>query len=322
MTMLLIDRKNARLHVAGGQLHCVSEAERDLKVPLKLLDHVVISGQAQLDTAALRQLLQAGIGISLLNVSRPGHSQVLYPAWGDDAVLRLSQYRHSVDEGLSLAISRALMHLTFHKMRRALLLWRKRYPAQRLLLTRTIRQLEALRGRIESLESLDSLRGLEGTAGRLFWQVFSALLPPAAGFVSRQRRPPPDPVNALLSLSFTLLHHRAVLVCAQQGLDPLLGFQHRPLHSRQSLACDLAEPLRPIVTDWVLLQFRQGFFSSEDFGLQNRQGCRLKKSARQRYFSSFHYELVRLQQPMSHYLRWLKKHLRTAETVRESGREL
>jgi CRISPR-associated endonuclease Cas1 len=81
--------------------------------------------------------------------------------------------------------------------------------------------------------------------------AMAAVMPPALQFTGRNRRPPRDPVNACLSLGYTLLHAQAVQACAVAGLDPLLGFYHRPAFGRESLASDLIEALRPAVDLWV-----------------------------------------------------------------------
>ena len=133
--------------------------------------------------------------------------------------------------------------------------WRERLLAEGLRLRPGQRRL-LLRGQAALSDALLSLRetgglsaaqmmGIEGAAAAAYFEAFGALLPPAAGFSGRNRRPPRDPANALLSLAYTLAHFEAVAAAQRAGLDPAVGFLHALFPGRESLACDLVEPLRP-----------------------------------------------------------------------------
>lgn len=110
--------------------------------------------------------------------------------------------------------------------------------------------------------------------------------PPSAGFQGRNRRPPRDPVNACLSLGYTLLHGDAVRAAAAQGLDVMLGVYHDIAPGRESLACDLAEPVRPLIDRTVHTLFRHQSVRADDFS-QTKAGCRLNKSARRSVYRAF-----------------------------------
>ncbi len=110
--------------------------------------------------------------------------------------------------------------------------------------------------------SLDSLLGIEGSAARLYFEQFGGMLkveergdPAAArfGFTHRNRRPRRDPVNALLSLGYTLLVKDLTVVATSIGLDPFMGFYHQPRFGRPALALDLMEPFRPLIVDSAVL---------------------------------------------------------------------
>ena len=94
---------------------------------------------------------------------------------------------------------------------------------------------------------MERLRGIEGAAAAAYFQGFTRLFPPSLEFTGRNRRPPRDPVNAVLSLSYTPLHFEAVQAVCAAGLDPLIGFYHELVFGRESLASDLIEPLWPKV---------------------------------------------------------------------------
>ena len=121
----------------------------------------------------------------------------------------------------------------------------------------------------------DALMGIEGAAAAAFFRAYATLFPSSLGFAQRRRRPPPDPVNVCLSLGYTLLHHIAVREVQIVGLDPLLGFLHVPERGRELLACDLVEPLRPHVEEWVWRALAERRLRGEHFTCEKGGGCLL-----------------------------------------------
>ena len=151
---------------------------------------------------------------------------------------------------------------------------------QRTLLRRNTRArddrvLNSLKGLADQAMSAAaaSLLGIEGTAARLYFQGFPTMLredkrlPGAAfSFEGRRRRPPPDAVNCLLSYLYGLVVKELTVTCWAVGLDPYIGFYHRPRFGRPSLALDLAEEFRPLIADSVVLQLvNNGEIGGRDF---------------------------------------------------------
>jgi len=155
----------------------------------------------------------------------------------------------------------------------------------RKLNTRKVAWRAAVRGILELLPrlaepcALETIRGIEGGGAAMYFKALGEALPNSLEFHKRQRRPPPDPVNALLSLSYTLLHFEAVRITQQAGFDACIGFLHAPEYSRESLACDCIEPLRPVVDGFVLGLFHSRIIRKEHFGVQ-QDSCKLRKTGR------------------------------------------
>lgn len=145
-------------------------------------------------------------------------------------------------------------------------------------------RLDAAADQVAQSLALDSLRGLEGAAAAAYFQALTAIFAPALNFTGRNRRPPCDPVNACLSLAYTLAHFEAVLACQSAGLDPLLGFYHEPAHGRDTLAADLIEPLRPRIDGWVWEMFREARLSADHFS-EDKGACLLGKNGRKIFYS-------------------------------------
>ncbi len=116
--------------------------------------------------------------------------------------------------------------------------------------------------------------------------VLSDLLPEHLKFSQRNRRPPKDPVNAVLSLGYTLLHAEAILALYGAGLDPFVGFYHTLDFGRESLACDIVEPLRVDVDRHALMLFRTEKLRQDDFS-QADSACLLGKAGRSRFYAEW-----------------------------------
>lgn len=151
--------------------------------------------------------------------------------------------------------------------------------------------------------SLDVLLGVEGAAAARYFQTFSAMLradtDPTLNFdfVGRNRRPPKDPVNALLSFAYAMLTREWTIVLSAVGLDPYRGFYHQPRFGRPALALDMMEPFRPLIADsTVLMAINNGEVRPSDF-VRAAGSCNLNDSGRKRFISSFE---RRLQQEVTH----------------------
>lgn len=129
----------------------------------------------------------------------------------------------------------------------------------------------------------DGLRGMEGAVAAEWFKSLRAGLDPGWGFRQRQRRPPPDPFNAVLSLGYTVLAATTARALLRNGLDPAVGFLHCPQSGRHALALDALECLRPRF-DRHALRLMAGY-KTEDFTGDPQLGCRLGKSARLAFYS-------------------------------------
>lgn len=143
-------------------------------------------------------------------------------------------------------------------------------------------------------------------------------LDPTWGFEKRIRRPPPDPVNALLSFAYTLVHQEAVRQCKKYGLDPDLGFYHRLAYSRHSLACDLMEPVRPKVEQWIISILERGDINRKHFSKHKANGCFLGKQGRLIFYPLFDQQLPLYRRMLSANARWLLNQLKRSGFLPEA----
>jgi CRISPR-associated protein Cas1 len=302
MTTLVLDRSSLELRVDGAALALYEGGERRSSVPMKLLERVVIQGDLKLSAGVLTKLADADVATLLLSRRHGRRVAVVLGDGHNDAAIRLAQSQFVLDPRWCSHWARRQVLAKVRGQARVLRHAAVERPDRRKPLTDA---LQTLAGIVTTLAGdgadplpPDRIRGLEGAAARAYFQGFSTLFPPSLGFTGRNRRPPRDPVNAALSLGYTLLHFEAVRAGYMAGLDPLLGFYHRPAFGRESLASDLIEPLRPQLDTWVWQCFRRRNLRGEHFA-KDRDACLLTKAGREFYFPGFE-TFVR---PLRRYLR-------------------
>ena len=152
-----------------------------------------------------------------------------------------------------------------------------------------------LERRVESAAGaagLDSLRGIEGAAAASYFQLLGRMVPESYGFDGRNRRPPRDPVNALLSLGYVLVGNELQALLDAIGFDPYLGIFHQLDYGRPSLALDLLEELRaPLIDRWTASLLNLGVLAPADFSGSPERGVFLTPPALKRYFAAYEKEL-------------------------------
>ncbi|MBI3935966.1 MAG: CRISPR-associated endonuclease Cas1 [Betaproteobacteria bacterium] len=288
MATLVIDRSNIEVKSDGAALAVYEAGERRGSVPLKLLDRVVLQGTIRLDTGVLTRLAEAGVPTMLLGGRSSRRMATLLGPAHRDASVRLAQCQCALDASWCDTWSRRLI---LGKTRGQLKLLRAALaerPDARKPLFDAIGSIEGALRSIANGPDLPaaSVRGVEGACAAAYFRGLAALFADSLGFHGRNRRPPRDPVNAALSLAYTLLHFDAVRACHAAGLDPLIGFYHRPAHGRESLACDLIEPLRPRADAWIWSMFRDRTLRAESFSM-DKGACLLGKAGREAFYSSY-----------------------------------
>ena len=286
MGTLYIDRKGMSLTMRDSVIELRADGERLRSVPAALLDRVVLRADTQLSSATLAALADAGIG--LLALGGRGGQRVAHllgkPA--NDARARIAQCQRMNDEAWATAWCRSLVRAKLAAQQRLLHRAELERPDQRKPLTDAQATLQRTLDRLPQAADRASLRGLEGAGAAAYFRGYTQLFAPALGFNARRRRPPPDPVNACLSLGYTLLQAQAEQACWAAGLDPMVGFLHNPAFGRASLACDLVEPWRARIDAWVWQQFRSRDLRPEHFGSDGAGACLMGKAGRAHFYQA------------------------------------
>jgi CRISPR-associated protein Cas1 len=151
-----------------------------------------------------------------------------------------------------------------------------------------IRRLGAALAQVPLAQDLAALRGLEGAGTKAYFAILREALRQEFSFEKRTRRPPRDPVNALLSLAYSLLTHALFTACEVAGLDPYDGFFHADKYGRPALALDLVEEFRPVVADSVVLYtINRGILQRDDFQPGEEGASYLTRRGLRRFLAQF-----------------------------------
>jgi len=277
-----VQEQGAVVGRAGERL--VVRAPGREEATIRLLDVAQLSvyGNVQVTAQALRSLVERDVPI--LHHTYGGWLIAVTTApMRRNILLRAEQYRAADDPERSLATSRGFV---VGKIRNQRTLVRRNHPAKPVGLLRELARLARL---AQEAPDPDRLLGIEGLASRAYFAAYAEMLREPMGFdrSGRLRRPPPDPVNALLSFCYSLLVKEGVRALLAAGLDPYRGLYHRLRVARPSLALDIVEEFRPLIADSVVLQLvNNRAIGSSDF-IQRGPSCSLTSNGRRRVIRAF-----------------------------------
>jgi len=293
LNTLYVSTEGAWLRLEGETLIVKIEDEKRLQVPLHHLGAVVCIGQVGMSPALMAR--NAEDGRSTVWLSRSGHFQarVEGPA-GGNILLRQAQYRAADDPQTPLELARAFIAAKLRNSRHNLLRSARdsKDTNDSDVLKRCAEQLAINLRNLEHAGNLDTVRGLEGDAARLYFAQINTMLKPALrqgfNFNGRNRRPPRDPINALLSFLYALLLTDCRSALESVGLDPQLGFLHAVRPGRPALALDLLEEFRaPLADRLALTLINRRQISNKDFNFNEGGSVLLNADGRRTVLTAY-----------------------------------
>jgi CRISPR-associated protein Cas1 len=211
---------------------------------------------------------------------------------------RAAQFRVADEPKQCLNFARQLVAAKAENQRTLL---RRNAPADNAT-DRAIRDIDDLVKRLAGVDSIETLLGMEGAIAAAYFSRFSTLLKPRDfdaqwDFAGRNRRPPRDPVNAMLSFGYAMLAKECTVALMAEGLDPWWGLYHQPRHGRPALALDIMEPFRPAVVDSAVISaINTGMVQQSSFDVSS-SGCLLKPDGRKAFIRAYD---ARLDQLITH----------------------
>ena len=265
---LYLNTQGTRVGKSGTVLQVKDKDSVLQEVRIGEICQVSLMGNIQVSTQAVQTLCEADVPICYFSMG--GWFYGMTRGFNTKNVfLRRSQFRLVEEAYFARAIAR---RLTAGKIRNQRTLLQRNHVEPR---KATLDGMRAMAERAEAAADLEELLGIEGNAARLYFGDFVGMIKggedgegsaPVFDFAGRNRRPPKDPVNALLSLGYSLLAKDLTVACYAVGFDPYIGFYHQPRFARPALALDLMEPFRPLVVDSAVLSaLNTGMVTAKDF---------------------------------------------------------
>jgi len=284
LNTLYVTTQGAYLAKDGAAVVVRIEKKSRLRLPLHNLDGIVCFGRIGASPSLLAACAEAGVSVSFLSIYGKLLARVLGFTSGN-VLLRRQQYRMSDLPEATLCIAKSMVLGKIANSRTVLLRSARETEDKSLeeLLRKASTYLKNSLHLAESANSIDVLRGVEGDAASTYFSVFNDMLfgDPTLKLVGRTRRPPMDPVNAMLSFMYVMLSHDIRSACESVGLDSQVGFLHRDRPGRPSLALDLMEEFRSVLVDrYVITLINRRQISPSDFESQPGGGIGIKDSAR------------------------------------------
>ena len=277
--------ESLKIGVSGGELKISGlQGAADKTLPLVELESLSLLGAVQISTQALRTLADRGVPVAFL--SPAGRLTAMMDTFDPvSALVRRQQVRQFDRKGKCLELARALVAAKIANQRTLL---RRNHPE---LPARAAEALARAARDAAQAGDLEILRGHEGQAAALYFRFFPALFSgqAAAEFQAhgRRRRPPPDPINACLSLAYTLLTHECVAALRLASLEPVIGAFHAAAPGRPALALDLMEPFRPLIADSIALTCFNRQELTEGHFIRGAAGCALTEAGRKNFFTAY-----------------------------------
>jgi CRISPR-associated protein Cas1 len=286
MTTLYVKEQGAIIRRTHQRLIVEKDNQVLESVRLRDLERVVLFGNVQLTAAAMIALLDAGIETTILGLSGKLRGR-LAPMESKNIFLRQAQFRRYDEPDFRMSIARVILDT---KIRNGRLLVQRHYrnhPSERL--ANAIAEMEQAQTKLPAQADIDAMMGVEGLAAKAYFAALGAMVRREFAFATRTRRPPRDPVNALLSFGYTLLLSELVGAVAALGMDPHVGYLHDLDYGRPSLALDLLEEFRqPVVDRLALSLVNRAVLRREHFEDRGDAGVLLNDQGRTIFLEFYH----------------------------------
>jgi len=248
---MYVSVQGSRLTKVGERLVIRNKNGKILEdVPLFRLKQVVCFGTVEITNAAIIQLLRREIDVVYMTVG--GRFKGRLSNFNESSVkCRMKQYQMALDEGFRLKVAKAILRGKLLNSKYWVM--KRNRPASEVV-SGKVWQITSCIDMIESAADTGALMGIEGTAAKAYFQGMRYVCKQDLGFTDRNRRPPKDPINAMLSFGYTLLYNMVLAAIEQAGLDPMLSNLHAIQDRRASLVLDIMEEFRSPVVDTVVMR--------------------------------------------------------------------
>jgi len=288
MSTVYIDEQGGVLHHRSNEIEVEKDHNIIAHLPLAQIDRLVLAGAVQLTTQTIELLLKNNIPVSFMTIYGD-YRGCLMPPTHKNIALRLYQYKRYSDFNFRLMQGQQIISAKVRNCQEFIQKYKRSHPETDL--SEELDGIDIMLGSIPRAKATDELMGFEGVAARHYFSAFGKMVRKEFAFSGRSKRPPKDPVNALLSLGYTLLFHEMVTALEAIGLDPYLGFLHEVEYGRASLAVDLCEEFRYLIDSLVLAMINRGELNQYYFRKGEDGGYYLVENARKSFYAGYEHKI-------------------------------
>jgi len=285
MATLYLLEQGAKLVKEHKKLVIEKDDKVILEVPEFKIDRVLLFGNIQITTQAMKFLLESGIETAFLTIYGKFIGR-LQPVESKNIFLRIAQYECSKDENFKLSVAKTIVEGKIKNAKVLIQKYARNHPDE-VDFSTALANLDSCIKELPNKTKVSTVIGIEGRASAIYFGAFGKMFRKELRFVTRSQRPALDPVNSLLNLGYTLITNEMFSLTSAVGFDPYIGFLHGIDYGRPSLALDLIEEFRhPIIDRLTLELVNKEILKSDDFE-EKENGIYLKDDSRKLYFENY-----------------------------------
>jgi len=285
MSAVYITEQGAVVRQSSQHLVVMKGTQRLAQLHPFHIDQLLLFGNVQLTTQAINLLLKEGVDVAFLTLNGKLHGR-LVATESKNMLLRISQYERHSDELFKVELAKAIVKAKIRNGRAVIFQFRRNHPEYDF--QEELSRINEVLKKIDLQTNINSLMGSEGMATAIYFKAYGKMFRKGLTFEIRTRRPPKDPVNAVLSLGYTILTNEILALLIAHGFDPYIGILHGIEYGRPSLALDLIEEFRhPIIDRFTLSLFNNNLLTEKDFHPVEGEGIYLTKDALATFFKYY-----------------------------------
>ncbi|ADU65777.1 CRISPR-associated protein Cas1 [Desulfurispirillum indicum S5] len=286
MATVVVDEQGSHIQYKTNQLIITSKDDNlSWSIPKMNIERLLIVGRTTLAQSAMDFLLDASIPTHFATTSGCYKGQ-LCGMEGKNVFARMKQYERYANPAYRNGLARVIVRQKVNNLR-YFLAKHNRYHENRVIEDAIVQIKATLQG-LDKATNTDEIRGIEGACAATYFQAFGSIFEDREfQFRKRSRRPPLDPINAMLSLGYTVLLAEVITALQSTGLDAYVGYLHSAEYGRPSLACDLQEEFRFVVDELVVKLVNLKQVKAESFEYQEDGAVILTEPAREVFYRAF-----------------------------------
>ena len=285
MSVLYVKEQGAIIQKCGERLVITKKGQTLLDIPIIKVENVSIIGNVQITTQALHMLMTQGIDVSYFSYSGKylGHTAA---ESSKNVFLRFEQHNFFLDEERRLEMAKKIVSNKIQNQES--IIQNYRWNDEEHDWKADVEQMEKHRNSLKSAKTFNEILGVEGICSNIYFGAFACMMKGDYEFHSRNRRPPKDPVNVILSLGYTFLTREMCNALDSESFETYIGFLHGIRYGRKSLALDIIEEFRqPIIDRLTLLLFNKRMLGKYDFDFQEEGGVSLNEEGFKKFCAEY-----------------------------------